>query len=542
MHIRSLALVVALAALPVSLAAVPVAPDEIAGATVVLESGELLTGDFTVRKREGKKIQVRQGKGRYLAADLVLGADGDFYFPEQPGPAELDPLRVVVAHRAAAGEERADVFCDLRARLAAPESELALALLADALAADAEHERATAALGALPEAPRVRLARALLEIDAAHPAVAALVRDALPPPLDARAAEALAGWLVFLERQGELGVTLLTDPAAARGATPELAEDLATLARLRGTPVWGRPDLVGYRTRRVLLVTPLARPELVLRCLERAETLSSFLEELFAPLEPRRPSRYPLSVLLFESEAEYEDKLGRVAERKSHTTHATEAGRFYDVDATSRLYEPYGGTGEDRLLATLTHELVHHWISACCRGVTNEELDAATTRWRSSSLGGDARAGHWIVEGFAAYVEHELDAARDAGPDAERVDLRAPQMRAFEVLAHAPEDALVPWERLFTLSHLEAKDLGFAADVEVEAGARTWRLSARSSYAVQSAAVARYLAADVEEGSRAALLAAIVAYEKGWPLGVEEAFGVPAGELGARVVAFAKRR
>ena len=518
------------------LSAPPPAPrEEIEDATVVLEDGEVVTGDFTVRRRKGKKLGVRSGKGRYKAADLVLDANDGFFYPEAPGLPELDAIRALVAHRVGAGAVPADLLCALRNRLPPASTELATALLREALLDAPDHEEACGAFAKLERTERVALARELLAAEPLHAAAAAAVRALLPEGLDPGASFDPLEWLAFLDAVDRVGITVVVDRP---DPPPELEEDVHWLRVARRTKTWGRTDLIGYRSEHVHLVTPLADPGLVASCLEQAEAVVALLEELFEGAPELRPSRYPLAIFLHESEDEYDEQSARYQGRKAHTSHPSDAGRYYDNDGVSRLFPPSGRTGPARLLRTLSHELTHHWLSKACRAFTNEDLMHATRRWRSTSLGGDTRPGHWVSEGLACLVEECLPVGERPQPAS-----YYPDAHRFGVVASAPAEALVPWERTFSTSHLDAKGLDHTAKVEVPcSGDGSWTVSERSLYIAQATAACGFLYEGGEPGARAALTKLVAAYERGAPLSVEEACGFTPDELGERAVAHASRR
>ncbi len=385
-------------------------------------------------------------------------------------------------------------------------------------------------LAALPEPVRPalehELLRRALRVEPAHAGAVARVRAALPWTVaPAERIDAL-DWIDFLAAAARHPVRRV-EPGRAGARSRGEAE--RALARARAA--W-RDDLVAFESEHLVLVTPLARPGGIARCLATGELTCRALEAFFAE-EPagrrRAPRTTRLVVHLFGPEAEYR-AAGHAVDAGEQAGLAWSAGHYDPEDDVSRVLLPDEPDAWSAVLRTVAHELAHHWMQRRCPLVSDADL-------RGQDPGAP---GYWVVEGFAAlFEEHgfDLDAGTWRGRD--------PRAARLDVLVHAPAERLLPWAEVLAWSQRDFLGLRSEGEVTVPS---TWtlgrrrRLDARRLFYDQAAGVCRALFHG-DAADRAALrryLADHYAGRRGG-LDVERALGASAEELGARAVACAAR-
>jgi hypothetical protein len=347
----------------------------------------------------------------------------------------------------------------------------------------------------------------------------------LPPGAPAAQPLPATSWLDYLAVAQSNPVRILwpSDPQE-HGAPPAEVEVLN-----RETRLW-RGDLNGYRSDRLLLITPPGRPGAVARALEIGERICDVLEEIFTPLGRARSGGEPLVVFLYETRDEYilqSRREGSLPEAALGWT----AGHYSPTENLSRMFVPEDDEASRRLLGTYAHELAHHWLA------TRSPFAGGADRMRTQ----EELAGFWIVEGFASLIEELRIDPRDGSWQA-----GDPRSSSLDILANAAPAQCLPWERLVELSAQGLAGLSASRDRPIPL---TWRLGAlapRSEiqlFYAQSGALCHYLFAAEGGRRRAALLGYLRAWYRGeeQELDVTAAFGLDPETLGRRVVEYAER-
>ena len=446
--------------------------------------------------------------------------------------------------------------------LPAEERDLRYHLLRGALLADPRQPDGLTELGAL--APELQIAL-LGEVALAHPgepAVEGAVRGLLPAGLEPSEPFETLEWLAFLEAVARAPVEIVEPkPAAADLGADERKLGSATLH-------W-RKDLMGFRSAnlfpnaespepkeggsaafrgaghatsfrlRILtcrqdsealkLISPVARPGAIARCLSTGELVCRALDEVFAGGEHRRDTRYPLYINLYETNDEY---LEESASKGGHVGLGWTAGHFDELDNVSRLFLPSGDENFAEVQRVLVHELTHQWVRNRCPLFTSEE---AASRWYEPPTG-----GHWIVEGFAALIE---EFAFDPGAWTWTHENASSKRRDLAV--GASDDQRVPWSAMLggDARAFQALDKTPALQVPLRTKLGRFGLASEISlYYSQAQAVCYYLFAADSGARRADLLEYLAAYYRGdeTMLDVAGAFGASPDDLGARALAFAR--
>lgn len=374
-------------------------------------------------------------------------------------------------------------------------------------------------------------ARAVLDEAPDHAGAAELVGTWLAPELPRTSPLPAASWLDFLDATARAPVRYVAPGSAGDAPARPLPSNLGAdeLRRLEAEVQGWRPDVGGYASERLFVISAPGRPGAVARSLEVGEYLCDVLEEVFAPLGPPAAGTRPLTLLLYESRERYLEQ-----SRRGHSLPEAAlgwtAGHYNPAEQVSRMFVPDDDRDARRLLKVYAHELTHHWI------------DARSPLKRSAN----ARApeadvpGFWIVEGFASLVqEFRLDLERRtwSAPD--------PRAGSLDLLANAPAEVLLPWSRVFAASHAEFATLDAADQHQIPLA---WTLGATAPrseihlFYAQAGAVCHYLFEADAGARREALLAYYAARERGEraALDVERAFGLSAEELGRRAREYAK--
>jgi hypothetical protein len=381
-----------------------------------------------------------------------------------------------------------------------------------------------------PDAPfplRTALVRHVLSRDPAHAGAAAWVRARVPEAIPVRDPFEPAEWLRLVEVAHGTPVALVAPPQKGE-------RDLTYAQRQLGSALhFWRPDLIGIESGPLVILTPLDRPSRVAKCLAAGRRVCDFLETLFAGGTAKRDTRFPLTHHLYATKEEYlaestKQQWGPREESLRVLEHS--AGHYSREAEASRMFLPPDDDAFEQVVSTYAHELTHHWVDVRCPWFTDAER-----------AGGGA-PGYWVVEGIAEYVaELRFDFATSEPP--------TPDPRAFslDVVAHAPEKALLPWEVLFEATHADRGRMANEAKTLVpmrwKLGSRR-RLSQVNFFYAQASAASHYLLLGDGEKHRTAYLTYLAdqyrgRIEKG---AIAARFGMTPAELGARVVAWCRER
>lgn len=361
---------------------------------------------------------------------------------------------------------------------------------------------------------RALLARLVAEAPDA-PGLEAALRALLPAGAPVAAPFDASSWLEFLAADAERPVRFVLPGADPRPAAGSGAAILA-----RETSLW-RPDLCGYASERLFVVTPPSRPGAVARALQVGELVCDALEDL---LGARAGAAEPLVLFLYDTQAEYVAQSQRAGSRPE-LARGWSGGHFSADEGLSRMFVPPDDERSERLLGVYAHELTHHWLA---------------TR---APFAGGARAradgkGYWVAEGFATMVEEWRFL-----PEEHRWQHANERAESLDTLANARAQDLVPWEALFAATQEDFLRLDAEPKIAVSLA---WRLGARGRvsplrlFYVQAGATCHFLLRAENGRWRDALLRAVQAWSTGRPLDVQELTGLSPAELGRRVVAFAK--
>ncbi len=362
------------------------------------------------------------------------------------------------------------------------------------------------------------LLRELLARDPGDPRAGAAVRSKIPPDAPVGDAFDAESWLDFLDVEAKTPVRFLDLARAVQGSS-----ERAILERQASE--W-RPDLVGFRTDRLHVVTAPGRPGAVARALDLGERMCELLEQMFlAPQERRElPAGEPMTLLLYADQREYVEQ-SRKARSGPEAVLGWTVGHYNGGENLSRMFVPEEDGLLREFLGTYAHELTHHWLATRAPFATRvQPLDLP---------------GYWVAEGFATMVEEfRLDVETGAW------SAENPRAHSLDFVANAPAEALLPWETFFALSPLDFAELGTKPKASFPLA---WRLGVEAEaseiqlFYAQAAAAAHYLFR-TSEGTKRALFTAV----EGWYRGDRSAtnpaaaLGITPSELGARIRAFAR--
>ncbi len=288
-----------------------------------------------------------------------------------------------------------------------------------------------------------------------------------------------------------------------------------------------RGDLVSIASANVQILTPRRGLGALARCLAHGEAVCAALESLFGARAAGADPAPPLLIELYETREAYLAASARALAGGLRSMEHTRG--HYDPSANvSRFYLDERGEVDDELLGVAAHELTHHWLRARAprweyRPMSRRDVDAA---------------GYWLVEGFACLVqEFGFDALERTwsagGRDSDNLDC----------VAHAPSQALIPWERFFALAYSNFDSVQVSGEVplSLRLGAIARPTAAVQFYA-QAEAAAHYLFTAQDGALRPKLFEALENYYSGRhdaPT-LPALLGVEASELGARIQAHAK--
>ncbi len=350
------------------------------------------------------------------------------------------------------------------------------------------------------EAPadwRFALVRSVLEEDPRDARAVAVVRAAIPesirPAADADF-DAL-DWLAFVEAESQTPLKVLFPPARE---TPELSTSQRLVGRYAN--VW-RKDIIGLESDNLLILSPVARPGAVARCLAYGEALCAVLEEMFALAVPesgedlRGGLDQPLVLQLFASRDEYLSGAGDPSRGPEAASGLAWTAGHYDAKANvSRIFVPDDDRELDSVLQTYLHELAHHWLQMKCPLYSLDQTFART----------GVEPGFWVAEGFASMVEEFRIEPRTRRWIAENT-----VSRNLDLVANAGEKAYVPWKLLFELSQARFWRLESTGEATIPSTTRlgaAYPWTAKAMFYAQSAATARWLWLGEEGRNRLVLL------------------------------------
>jgi len=307
----------------------------------------------------------------------------------------------------------------------------------------------------------------------------------------------------------------------SRGIGP-LGDDAMPLMRARR--FW-RKDVFGLDADPIQLITPVTDTQVIGRCLAYGRLTAKALEELFKDFPARRKMRAPMTVLLFSSREEYQQKSGTQRRYENPADLEWTAGHYSPMEELSRFYWYKDPDSERRIAGTCVHELTHHWLAE-----RNPAYSVAIAR--------AGVPGYWIVEGFATFMQEGIYDV-DAGTW-NHFDARA---RSLDMVNSVDKRALIPWPRLFTLTDLDFEKISIDETTEY---VRRWALgrrkvSPRRLFYEQGGAACQFLFHAEGGKYRRKLLEYVVAHYRARndALSPETAFGMSGAELGKKVEEFA---
>ena len=500
----------------------------------VMAGGAVRSGTFRIETGRDDELVVRhiRASSRKRLRDLALLVDEQarVRVPSELSIALLEPMRALVAELA---EEQASQpaaeYWRLASALPEPGSELAAGLLRELMLSDPDHAEGVRAVNALAPAQSFEIWSEVARTHPTHPALRAMLDERLPAPLEAASAP---DGLRFLARTAPYELRVWATPEEVPSSNPL---ERNKLGRAQVSPVWGRRDLIGLRTQRLYIITPLRDVALLGECIARGELVLNALESLFAERTSVRSARYPLLVYLYESREEYLEKGTQVRNRVVEDPgHAASAGNFNEREEVSRFYLPGEDGARDQLLRALTHELAHHWIFSNCPAFTTAQARAA------SQSRGDQRPGHWIVEGFAHFVE-EFNWNEQSGSWG-TLNVRSD---ALDITANVNGHMRLNWTDVLEGTKVDFENTSTLDERTVGSSLQSGAsrvLSSRALYYAQAAAVCNYLYHAEEGRQRKQLLDYLVAYYAGDrdALDMQRAFGSGVGALGDQAILFAR--
>ncbi|MEZ5979622.1 MAG: hypothetical protein R3F34_15595 [Planctomycetota bacterium] len=348
------------------------------------------------------------------------------------------------------------------------------------------------------------------------------VRELLPAELEVPDDADFLEWLEFARSLQSHPVEIVAPPA-------ESATNMSWEQRRLGMATAWRKDVVGFQSEHLFVITPVARPGAIARCVAMGEHVCSLLAGVFAEGTVERDERHRLVIYLYESQKEYLDQSTR-ASSGGESALAWTAGHFDPQKSISRLFLPKGSDAWESAANTFVHELTHHWMHERCPRLTADDVARPAL----------SRQGYWIVEGFACVVaDHVIDPLEGV---VRSVD---PRSDFLDVAATSLDGTLIDWAPFVSMPHVRLPALD---GVGLHPVTRTWSLGRFAPvdgigmFYAQSSALASYLFHGDDGAHRAALLDYLVAYYSGDTddLDFEACFGMSPEVAGAAAVAFAR--
>jgi hypothetical protein len=376
----------------------------------------------------------------------------------------------------------------------------------------------------LPEGLRphleTKLLRRVLELDPGHAEALERVRALFPEGLQLQGRLDPLDALTLIDTLRRTRVEFVGRPVEGARDVPFEQREIG-----KRLPLW-RNDLHAIRSDDLLIVTPVREPGTLARCLALGELVCKALAELFAEGTVARDARYPMVIELYPTREDYLAHAARGGADLSWT-----AGLYDMRENLTRLYMPPAQDTSHDLLATIAHELTHHWLRMRC--------PAWPFRSLSGNPGDFEQPGFWIVEGFASFIEEfsfDLDNGTwsPGGAVSPRLDL----------VANAADTQRIPWAAFLAVSEAGFQSLPNEGQIDVPSsiylGLRQ-RATTRNVFYAQAAATARYLYEAQDGKLRPKLFAFLHAYYTGDRVNLDLAhvLGVEAGELGRQVVTHA---
>jgi len=370
---------------------------------------------------------------------------------------------------------------------------------------------------------KIAMLRAILGHDPNRPAAVDAVKSMLPASVKIPKRFHALDWLDFLEATETTPISWVKTPS--KGAEQSLEQQALAAARKN----W-RPDVVAIQSERLFILTPLARPGRIARCLSMGELVCDHLDSLFSPLGAKRSKGHRLKIYLHETKQEYIQQSGG-AKVASHLKWAS--GHYNKRLRHARMYLPEGAEAFERVMDVFAHELTHQWVDERC------PLYGEKERFRSPFM----QPCFWIVEGFASWMEQarfdlERGVIQTFNPRCPHLDILASLIEA-----KAPR---IDWKDLFSFTQIQFTHIprepewGFVAESHWRLGA-LHQLSWTQLFYVQSAAAAQYLVHAENGKYRRKFFQCMGHYYKGHYLlvDVRKAFGLKPQELGRRIESFA---
>ena len=294
---------------------------------------------------------------------------------------------------------------------------------------------------------RVAILRPLLQRAPKRPEALEWLKSMLPGGIVPDTIQDSLEWLDVVEASGQT--------ALARVATKdsgEMTPDERALASARAT--W-RKDLVGLKSDRLVLVTPVTSPGRIAHCLSLGETVCSRLDELFGAVpSPTATAGKSLDPLVIELCASQEEYVRRSVDGDSSAGERafmeSTLGHYSPMTGVSRLFVPSGRDAFERVVPTFAHELTHHWV--------DRRMPLPDGR-KASGVGPGAPC-YFLEEGFARFVEEaRIDTA------ARTWDAEDPRADSLDAVANAPR--LLSWDVLFKASSVQFRQLSQEYELDV---------------------------------------------------------------------------
>ncbi len=291
-----------------------------------------------------------------------------------------------------------------------------------------------------------------------------------------------------------------------------------------------RPDLYGLVSSPVLLITPLRETRVVGRCLAYGRLACETLAAMFATDQPMKRHASPLTIMLYTDHKEYRQHSGAYLQFEDREFLEHTVGHYSPGEQVSRFFWYADPGAERRIIGTCVHELTHHWLEQQC------------PRYAASQLRRDGNLpGHWIVEGFATFMEEGRYSA-----ERRTADLFNPRSYSLDVVQSlATAGGLIEWSRLYAIT---GKDFVALSRENKTPVIRRWSLrkslcSERRIFYKQAGATCAYLFHAEGGALRPRLIDFVIASYTGQSdkLDPRVAFGMAPEELGGRVVEFARR-
>jgi hypothetical protein len=398
----------------------------------------------------------------------------------------------------------AQKVADAEARLARRSAESALA-----------HAKSLPA--AAPTSLQVDLLRVVLALDPTNADAAARVRAVVPADVAAAPGFSAADWLDFADAVLACPVTIMPPPRAD-------APDLTQLQRTYGSLLYSwRRDLVAFRSERLVLITPIARPGAIARCLSMGELVCASLEKLFEGAPSRRKSTEPLVLTLVDSLKILEQTAGS---RRPGDADFLTWGRYLPEEERSVVFLPDEDDGFRAAAPVFAYLLAQQWMDQRCPAFTLADCRAAY----------GTRPQFWLEYGFPKlFGELRWDLRR-------RTWTRDPRSETPGFLAHVPPGAAAPWPRLVSVTGEQYWGLDQKPKVDMVVPDRLgWHqgVSDMMLFDFQSSALCQYLFFADDGKLRAKLLEFLGAYYRGEKPDFAATFGADPAAAGERAVKFA---